>query len=452
MRCIAYRRRLLTKSPYDDAVTGEAAAVPPARAESIYDAFRSASGRSGSFDPSTSALFRRVGFIVGAPRSGTTWLQQLLLVHPLVATGGESHMFCDDEGVAPLFRNFDHPDRMSHLRTWVSEAELLSAARAFCDTVLETQRAGTRADATIVVEKTPNHRLQAALQARLYPDGRYVHIVRDGRDATSSQRQLWGRRDRTFADPDTTARAWADAVRDIRQHFGALAYLELRYEDVVRDTAAALAKIFDHLELPHDAELREAAASFGRAPVHTWPTSADVGVRKHEADRLAARATARVAGDLLVELGYADRSEVERLRRTRSVATARADVAAGTARRWRRAVSAVFAARGRRAVARRRAAASAAIALADALAEALLTSDEPAVARALAPHAVLDGGRATGVEAVARSLVERFGGHRAAHRGVVDNMALLTLLSGNGDRAVLRVREEQGLASAIDVL
>ena len=32
-------------------------------------------------------------FIVGSPRSGTTWLQLLLAGHPEVATRGETHLF-----------------------------------------------------------------------------------------------------------------------------------------------------------------------------------------------------------------------------------------------------------------------------------------------------------------------------------------------------------------------
>ncbi|HVT76367.1 MAG TPA: sulfotransferase, partial [Acidimicrobiales bacterium] len=279
-----------------------------ARRESIYDAFADPAQRSATFDPATSPLYQRLAFVVGAPRSGTTWLQQLLYVHPDVATGGESHLFC--EGLPALFANFEHPNGMSHLSTWVARPELVTAARAFCDHVFETQRAATRPDARMVLEKTPNHRLQAALQAALYPDAHYVHIIRDGRDATASQRELWGATDAEFADADRSAAAWAASVRDVRAHFGSLAYLELRYEDVVADTPGALARIFDHLGLASDDALCAAAAEFGRAPVHTSPQSPGVGVRKHAGDALAERAVAVAAGDLLVELGYATAEEV----------------------------------------------------------------------------------------------------------------------------------------------
>jgi hypothetical protein len=318
-----------------------------------------------------------------------------------------------------VFGNFDHPNGMSHLSTWVSRPELLSAARAFCDTVFDTQRAATRPQARMVLEKTPNHRLQAALQAELYPDARYVHIVRDGRDATASQRELWGSADDEFADADRAAQAWAAAVGDVRAHFGALAYLELRYEDIVADTPGALAAIFDHCGLAHDAELCEAAAAFGRAPVHTSPQSPTVGIRKHAGDALAERAVAIAAGDLLIELGYATPDEVADLRqlripRTRKRASFRRkrDAHADDTRR-----------------------------VATALAKALEQSDVTGVKATLDPRA-----------ASAAELVTRYGGWRMTQRRVIDDAALLTLVSKDGARAVLRVEVRAGVAAAVESL
>jgi LPS sulfotransferase NodH len=421
------------------------------RPESIYDAFVNASRRGGTFDPSRSALFGRIGFVVGAPRSGTTWLQQLLLVHPHVATGGESHLFCD--AVPAMFSNFNHPDGMSHLHTWVSEAELLAAARAFCDGVFEAQRGGTRPDARMVIEKTPNHRQHAALQARVFPDGKYVHIVRDGRDVTASQRTLWGHRDKDFADARQTAAAWADAIRDIRAHLGGLAYLEVRYEDLSQDTPGTLAVIFEHLGLVHDAALCDAAAAFGRAPVNTSPTSPEVGRRKHRDDELANRAVARAAGDLLAELDYADRSEIDRLRRARPVATARAELRHATRAAPRRLLSAATAARARRASRAAEAQRRPGLELARVFAAALPAADRAAITGVLAPHVVLQGtDGARGIDAVSHALVARFGSWRTKQYRVAGGVVLVTLVSDQGERALLRVHEENGLAASIDVL
>jgi hypothetical protein len=371
-----------------------------AKPESIYDAFVAPASSSATFDPTRSALYGQVGFVVGAPRSGTTWLQQLLYVHPDVVTGGESHLFC--EGLPEVFGNFAHPNGMSHLSTWVSRPELLTAARALCDQVFAAQRAHTRPAARMILEKTPNHRLQAALQAELYPDGRYVHIVRDGRDATASQRELWGAVTDEFADATRAAEAWAASVRDVRAHFGALAYLELRYEDIVTDTDGALAVIFDHFGLAHDAALRYAAVEFGRAPVHTSPASPTVGIRKHADDAVAERAVARAAGELLVELGYATPEEVAR-------AAARRAPRARRLRLPRRAVDA--------SVVRR---------TADDLAASLVAGSDGAFAK-------LTGARLT-------------------QRRVMGDAATLTFVTAASERVVLRVVVRRGTAVAVEEL
>lgn len=376
--------------------------APDPRPESIYDAFVAPSQRDEPFDPAASPLFERVAFVVGAPRSGTTWLQQLLFVHPEIATGGESHLFC--EGLPAVFDNFAHPNGMSHLSTWMSRGELLAAARAFCDRVFETQRAATRPDASVVLEKTPNHRLQAALQAEVYPDARYVHIVRDGRDVTASQQQLWGGRAEEFADAERAAAAWAESVRDVRAHFGPLAYLELRYEEVVRDTEGALGAIFDHLGLAHDAALRRSAARFGAAPVHTSPESPHVGIRKHAGNADAERAAARAAGDLLVELGYATPDEVTR------AASARVPKQRGRAR-------------GRFPAFRRNESEARVRTVVASTAESLVAAD--------GPEPDLRGARLT-------------------QRRIVGSAAMLTFVTPAGDRVVVRVGVTRGAPATIE--
>ncbi len=421
------------------------------RHESVYEAQRSAAQREATFDPTASPLYGKVAFVVGAPRSGTTWLQQLLLVHPLIATGGESHIFC--EGLPAIFDNFAYADETSHLSTWVAEGELVTAARAFCDQVFGAQLRGSRPGAEAVLEKTPNHRMQAALQAKIYPDARYVHIVRDGRDVAASQHSMWRKQGggAEYTSVRRVAEGWAEAVRDIRTHFGGLAYLELRYEDVVSDTPTALAKIFEHLQLPYDDELCRDAASFGDAPVNTAPGSVDVGVRKHQGNLLAERSVAVAAGDLLVEFGYATDAEVAALKRQRNRETLTADARDTGLQLLETAGDKVSEARRKWRRRTKRNASRPVRVVNDAFADAVASGDQAKLAATLASSVKLDGTAMPAAEAASQLVGKLAGTRSVARRAATDGFGQITLLGDNGERFLVRVQVKDAKAVAVDV-
>ncbi len=420
-----------------------------ARTEAVQDAQLNPAQRLSVFDPSRSPLFEQLGFVVGAPRSGTTWLQQLLFVHPLVTTGGESHLFC--EGLPEVFDNFTYRDASSHLSSWVSEPELLTAARSFCDAVFTAQRDGTRPEARIVLEKTPAHMPgQSALQARIYPDARYVHIIRDGRDTAASQSTLWSRQMREYSNPGRVAAGWADTVREIRSLFGGFAYLELKYEDIVRDTPAALARIFDHFGLPYDDALCQAAANFGKAPVNTAPSSADVGVRKHAGNVLAERAVARSAGDLLIELSYANADEVRRLASQRSLETVTADARDAISSTIEKGKHAWTDGRARLRKRAKRKKLAPSHAVGKAIADGIECKDASVIARGLASSVRFDG-QATPADDVAGKLVERFAGYRLTGRRTEPGFVQLTAIADDGTRVIIRAELKNGAATVVDI-
>ena len=288
-------------------------------------------GATDRFDPAASPLHGRAVFLVGSPRSGTTWLHQLLAVHPSIATSGESHVLC--EGLGTLFENHDDADPYMNLSTWVSRAELVGLARQLVDGLFLTVRDRARPGATHVLDKTPDHRPHAALLGEVYPDASFIHIIRDGRDVAASAHDLWAGWGGTYRRIDGAAAVWADAVTDIRRHLSGLRYHEVRYEDLVADPARELTAVLDAIGLPHDRAFVEAAVSFGQAPINVRPSDTRVGARKW--DDLAPdaeRAIVATAGDLLVELGYLDEGQRARALAVRTPAIVRRDVAVAARR------------------------------------------------------------------------------------------------------------------------
>jgi hypothetical protein len=239
-------------------------------------------------------------FTVGARRSGTYWLQRIVCAHSSVAeVPGETYVF--SHGIAPLMERFRHDEREDQaIGTLYAERErLIAAVRAFCDTVFgEFADAGER----YVAERTPWHAHHLPLIAEVYPDARFVHIVRDGRDAARSLvAQRWG--------PPTIAEAaeeWRSAVEAARAAAPLLGdrLLEVRYEDLLAEPALAIESVYAHLGL--DGGRDDALAAAGHE-TNLGPHDIRVGAGKWREGwrRRDLREFERVAGGLLRELGYA---------------------------------------------------------------------------------------------------------------------------------------------------
>ena len=184
-------------------------------------------------------------FIVGSARSGTTLLRMMLNAHPRVAVPPESRFVVelyrgsDEVLVGDFLRSLEAHKRW---RTWgvpiASVAALLDEepSASYAEAVEACYRAfaGTR-DKSLYGDKTPRYVEHIELLHRLWPQARFVHLVRDGREVALSYADV------PFG-PKTVARAarlWATRV-DKGVAAGRVLpedlYLEVRYEDLLEDT------------------------------------------------------------------------------------------------------------------------------------------------------------------------------------------------------------------------
>ncbi len=204
-----------------------------------------------------SAACRSV-FVVGAQRSGTTWLQRLLLEDPRCCGGQESHFFAT---FGRVLQDFDHKaslPRPHGLAGYRTRADMVAEIRDLWKRTTGPLRE-RHPDAAWLVEKTPDHALWMDTIAEIIPDARFIHVVRDSRAVAASllraSREPWGR---GWA-PGTAGAAadrWLAHVR-AAEAFGATAgpdrFLRLRYEDLLAETPAELRRAFDFLDLEIDA-------------------------------------------------------------------------------------------------------------------------------------------------------------------------------------------------------
>jgi hypothetical protein len=238
-------------------------------------------------------------FNVGSRRSGTYWLQRITCAHPAVAeVPSETYVF--SHGIAPLMERFhyDDPAYEEVGKVFARREHVLPAVRDLCDTVFGefVQDRQTHA-----AERTPWHVYHLPLIAEVYPDARFVHIIRDGRDATRSiVAQPWG--------PDNVrdaAEEWRSSVAAGRAAASALGdrLLEVRYEEVLADPASAIPRIYAHHGLEGGVEEALEAAG-AKANIGRHDKRVGSGKWREGWGRRELRDFERVAGEQLRELGY----------------------------------------------------------------------------------------------------------------------------------------------------
>lgn len=200
-------------------------------------------------------------FIVGSARSGTTFLRLTMNAHPQVAVPPESRFITElhegrdevdvDEFLDRLaqhkrFAAWELPigsvrEKLSG-RTRVGYAEAISAAYLAYAEAQGKQRWG---------DKTPRYVENIPELASLFPEARFIHLIRDGRDVALSYADV------PFG-PKNVAKAaelWANRVaRGIRdgRELERGRYIEIMYSDLVEDNEGEIKDICSFLALDFD--------------------------------------------------------------------------------------------------------------------------------------------------------------------------------------------------------
>ena len=289
-----------------------------------------------------------VPFVVGVGRSGTTLLRMMLDAHPLLAIPPETHF------VLPFIQASGHLRFSPRIacrtiidderRRWpdfgLDEADLLARFEAL--EPLNTSDA-LRAFFLLYAEKhgkprwgdkTPDYVRKMKKIQRTLPEARFVHVIRDGRDAGLSQKARVVKRGREPVPPREMARRWRKRLLKAREDAAEIApsdYLEVRYEDLISDTESVLRRVCELIDLEYDPAMldyheraserlqemaaalpakkgrpaREAGERVAAHAMTTRPPDADrVAVWKREMSEAENAEFEQAAGYLLDELGY----------------------------------------------------------------------------------------------------------------------------------------------------
>jgi Sulfotransferase family len=269
-------------------------------------------------------------FIVGCARSGTTLVHRIVDAHPEIAITPEMHWITRQfkarnglvasELVSELaghkrFAQFEIPQEQF-------EGLLASGEAVPYQTFLNRLFGlyGKIKNKPLVGNKTPAYIRRILDLHALWPEAKFVHIIRDGRDVCLSILN-WKKGERTAGryasweeDPvSTTALWWERKVRKGREDGAALGpglYHEMHYEELVEDPERECKRLCEFLGVPYDDAMIRFHEGRERVELGRGAKSAWLRVTSGLRDWRTEMCTGDVerfeaaAGYLLEELGY----------------------------------------------------------------------------------------------------------------------------------------------------
>ena len=211
-------------------------------------------------------------FIIGAERSGTTLLRSMLTSHPNIDIPLESDFIADiidlgaKQGYTSLNAEKVYDIIYHHIienphenKLWEINADKLKEAisangqslRGMIEApfILNMEKNGKQRWG----DKTPKYARYAKEIKTIFPNAKFIHIIRDPRDVSVSLKKVpWG--------PNNIydiADFWQDRVKNslaLKSEFPA-DYMELRYEELVREPEKELRQITEFLGEPYNNEM-----------------------------------------------------------------------------------------------------------------------------------------------------------------------------------------------------
>lgn len=289
-------------------------------------------------------------FVVGCQRSGTTLLQHVLDSHPDTAIMQEAGWFGTwyEMGIGMTPQHCVIADFIpillrtcKNIDLGVSSRELLETIasggpyhyRDFVSTIFD--RFGAARGKLLAGSKNPDYLRHLPTLHHLWPDAKFIHIIRDGRDVCLCAADRWKNKpgfqgfpfflyespDRIFddweEDPVTTSALWWEWTVGLGRRFGRLLgskmYYEMRYEDLVtrpREECIALCAFlglaFDEAMLRHEENFKPRRAPGGKILHARVGLPITSGLRNWRTEMTAAELGRfeAAAGSFLDELRY----------------------------------------------------------------------------------------------------------------------------------------------------
>lgn len=285
-------------------------------------------------------------FVVGNPRSGTTMFRLILAVHSKINIPPESDL------IAKLYPKYGpissfKPEQLHEMMNDImGKAAIINleeqwqvslsdfaeqieqhAGKSYAQVCASLYRHYAQAKGAGEKEywgdKNNAYGNYIDVLTTLYPEAKFVHIVRDGRAVLSSYQQLDIDKTQKYApilpkDAVSIARGWVDMVGRIDRHLRKYApgrYIVVRYEDILEDFDCSINSVCQFLEVGYEssmAQFHQANIKYKMEPkAYSWKENTRKPLDRSKASAWKQKINESdisqfeaIAGDKLQQYGY----------------------------------------------------------------------------------------------------------------------------------------------------
>jgi hypothetical protein len=233
-------------------------------------------------------------FLVGCPRSGTTWLQSLLAAHSQVVSFPESHFYntmttsrfgLHRLGLASprtrkkfsgFLKLIGHPELQGYRPFFaLSRRQYSRAFIAVLDAVARQQ------NKQAWLEKTPRHLHYIDDICAFVPESQFIHLIRNGEDVVASLYDVVQQHPERWPSmpPGNVGRCvdrWVQSIQLSRRYVGQSHHMMVRYEHIVEAPDEVIQRLCKFIGIPYEARMLECYGDHATPlvlPFETWKQS-----------------------------------------------------------------------------------------------------------------------------------------------------------------------------------
>ncbi len=162
--------------------------------------------------------------------------------------------------------------------------------------------------------KAPKYILFLNELFKYFPNSKFIHIIRDGRDVSVSMDKFFFEQFKKRYKFDYNVKTWVVSINQGKKFRKNKNYIEIKYGDLIKDTYKTLSKISDFLNVktPSKKDISnyykkvnpKKIVSTHRSQVSQPPYKKSIGKWKKEMTPKQKRIFKKIAGKTLMELGY----------------------------------------------------------------------------------------------------------------------------------------------------